>query len=841
MTTAPAISGESHKPRTFNGDLAHLPAALLPLTESKRWVIWKWEQRANGKWTKPPYNPRFHNQSAKSNDPSTWRTYEDAVLAFSQGLCDGIGLMLKDGEVAAIDLDHIRDFATGQVLKWAEELFAEAAQAGCYVEWTVSGTGARIIGVAHGSELHKKIAVHRKNGCAVEFYRNTARFITVSGAQISGDYPGLPVPTALPEFDALFDALYSRFCDDARRPLPGACEFFGGPVISIEEIEEDEPPKNIFDFNNAGPQEPVTDYGDLIEEGAPEGERSEEFQRTVWHLAAQGKSAEEIAEELEEHPAGIGAKYAGRLLAEVQRSYGKWQQYRQAGATGKAATGTSWPQIKVVAGELPRIVDEAERALLLLGREFYSRGGQIVRPVFKKVKASGDCEFESWQLVPVTRHYMLKAFSCAARFVKYDSRRNAFVQVNVPNDVADVYLAQVGEWKLPELAGIANAPFLRADGSIHEQEGYDPVSGLLCKWQGVHFPPVPPAPDEAAAQAALEKLEAPLAEFPFEAPADKSVILAAMLSAIDRRNMRTSPLYGLSAPSARTGKSLLGDIVATIATGNPAVIINQEVKQEEFEKDFKAKLIAGHSIFTIDNCDRILQGALLCKALTQPMIDIRSFGTLKEVVTIFNNATVFANGNGLVMAGDLAKRSLMCVLDAGIERPEEREFKDNDLLNTVSNQRGELVCAALTVLRAWHIARPSIGLSLSRFGGFEDWSERVRKVLVWLGRADPCDTRKAIREIDPDEVELSIVLAEWYDAFGMNAKKVSDVIARALNRPDFYIALMNVAPSNNGSSVSHQRLGRWLVEHKKRIAGGLRLVYVGRATGNYPLWQVVKA
>src|SRR6516162_4648234 len=101
------------------------------------------------------------------------------------------------------------------------------------------------------------------------------------------------------------------------------------------------------------------------------------------------------------------------------------------------------------------------------------------------------------------------------------------------------------------------------------------------------------------------------------------------------------------------------------------------------------------------------------------------------------------------MAGDLAKRSLKCVLDAGMERPEEREFKDDDL-NTVRNQRGELVCAALTVLLAWHIARPTARLSLSRFGGFGDWSERVRKALVWLGRADPCDTREAIREIDPD-------------------------------------------------------------------------------------------
>ena len=47
--------------------------------------------------------------------------------------------------------------------------FVEAANAGCYLEWTVSGTGARIIGITGGGELHKKINVNRKTGCAVEF------------------------------------------------------------------------------------------------------------------------------------------------------------------------------------------------------------------------------------------------------------------------------------------------------------------------------------------------------------------------------------------------------------------------------------------------------------------------------------------------------------------------------------------------------------------------------------------------------------------------------------------------------------------------------------------------
>jgi hypothetical protein len=48
-----------NKPQTFNGDLANLPPALLPLTEQKRWLVWRWELRKtkNGKqkWTKPPF------------------------------------------------------------------------------------------------------------------------------------------------------------------------------------------------------------------------------------------------------------------------------------------------------------------------------------------------------------------------------------------------------------------------------------------------------------------------------------------------------------------------------------------------------------------------------------------------------------------------------------------------------------------------------------------------------------------------------------------------------------------------------------------------------------------
>jgi hypothetical protein len=851
-TTAPVP-----KPSTF-GDPTKLPPALLPLTQQRRWVIWKWEQRGNGKWTKPPYQPCFYNELAATDNPTTWGTYAAAVLALTAGHCDGIGFMLKGSEIAAIDLDHIRDFATGQVLRWVEELFVEAANAGCYLEWTVSGTGARIIGITGGGELHKKINVNRKTGCAVEFYRDCARYITISGFQVSGDYPGLPVPTTLAQCDRLFDAILARFCDNTRRPTLEQCQFIPGLHVSIEEIPEDEneagaPASSFnFDLNNAGPQGGEAAYQDLIENGAPQGERSEEFQRVVWHLAAQGKSAQEIAEELAQHPTGIGAKYAGRLLPEVQRSYRKWQAHRQATAmgaapalsTGPAASaqvaaapvGALWPQIRVVASELPRVINEAEQALLLYGAEVYQRGGLMVRPVLTKFEASDKREAMGWHLIPVTRPWLVNTLTCAARFWRYNGRSKAWVPIDAPDKVADTYLARRGAWKLAVLTGIIHHPFLRADGSICEQPGYDAASGLLFKPEGERYPPVPLQPSKSDAVAALGKLAELIKEFPFVQDKDRSVALSAILTTLDRRSMPTAPLHALTSPAPGTGKSLLVDTCAVLATGRPMPVISQGHSEEELEKRLGAALLAGDTGISLDNCDREVGGAFLCQALTQRHVNIRILGLSRNAETP-SNATIFATGNNLVIAGDATRRALLCAMDAGLERPETRVFSSN-VIEVAQQRRGELVVAALTVLRAWHIAGERIGLS--PFGSFDRWSYRIREPLVWLGQIDPCETLIDVRKSDPQRDALIAVLMQWELHLGINHRyTVQDVIGRAINEPTLYTALISVAGSSSGQSVSNERLGRWLKRVQGKIANGLVLVQDGNTHG-YPQWKLNK-
>jgi primase-polymerase (primpol)-like protein len=70
------------KPRTFHGNLEQLPDALLPLTNFRLWVVWKWEYVENkAYWTKVPYQPRYFNEKAKSDDARTWGTYAEAISA----------------------------------------------------------------------------------------------------------------------------------------------------------------------------------------------------------------------------------------------------------------------------------------------------------------------------------------------------------------------------------------------------------------------------------------------------------------------------------------------------------------------------------------------------------------------------------------------------------------------------------------------------------------------------------------------------------------------------------------------------------------------------------------
>ena len=49
------MSDNTKKPVTHQGDLAKLPRALAPLIERPQWAVWRWTQKPDGSWQKPPF------------------------------------------------------------------------------------------------------------------------------------------------------------------------------------------------------------------------------------------------------------------------------------------------------------------------------------------------------------------------------------------------------------------------------------------------------------------------------------------------------------------------------------------------------------------------------------------------------------------------------------------------------------------------------------------------------------------------------------------------------------------------------------------------------------------
>lgn len=515
--------------------------------------------------------------------------------------------------------------------------------------------------------------------------------------------------------------------------------------------------------------------------------------------------------------------------------------------TGRTDMISNRPVIYVIDGELPRVVDEAEAALLDGGAPLYQRGGLIVRPAFEEMTGASGQALKAPQLIAANERNVAEHMMLTANFEKFDGRSEGFMPCDCPEKVAQTYLARRGAWRLRRLAGIIDAPTLRADGSILDVPGYDEATGLLFEPHGVEFPPIPDRPTQADAADALKELADIIGTFPFVGSADRSVALSAILTALIRRSLPTAPLHGFSAPTAGSGKSFLVDIAALIATGRRVPVIAQGKTDEEAEKRLGAALMAGDAVISIDNCERPLGGDFLCQALTQPMVKTRVLG--KSInVEVPSNAAMFATGNNLTFMGDMTRRALLCSLDPQVERPELRTFQSNPL-DMVEADRGRYVVAGLTVLRAFHVAgRPQ---QVAPLGSFTEWSRWVRDAFLWLDEKDPAETMEKVRSADPKLEALATVMDQWATVIGsarVSAREVIEIATsdatestppyrRTFVYADFREALLVVA--GDGGAINSRRLGKWLAAHAGRIVGGRKLV-AEHGHNNTARWRLIQ-
>lgn len=445
---------------------------------------------------------------------------------------------------------------------------------------------------------------------------------------------------------------------------------------------------------------------------------------------------------------------------------------------------------------MPEAMDQAEAALVRVKAPIYQNKGRLVQLIRLDAAVSDDGvrrKRGALQVQELNHHRLLEIFIKHVKFATWDARKNKFVRNAPPLEFAKHYSAR-GQWKLRVLNGIVEAPTLRPDGTVIAKPGYDDATGIYFAPGGVKFPPVPDKPTRKQAREALSLLKDVLNDFPFVpddedeplgAPsASRSVALSAILTAICRKALRTAPAHAFSATTMGTGKSLLCDTVAMIATGREATATSHGKTEEELNKRLFSMLLKGDPVVVIDNIEDPVRSDEFCTVLTAETWQSRILGLSKTGV-VPTNVLFLLNGNGLSFEGDIRTRVIMCGQDARMEDPGERTF-DRDLRKYVPAERARLAVAALTVLRAFVVAGRSGLDEFPPFGRFEDWSDLVRGALIWLGEPDPCATREAIDAIDPERDKLSALLRAWEAAIGPEKwLTASEIIAATQWTEDF--------------------------------------------------------
>lgn len=513
--------------------------------------------------------------------------------------------------------------------------------------------------------------------------------------------------------------------------------------------------------------------------------------------------------------------------------------------------------IRLINGRLPETLDALANAISINNTQnIFTHAGRMVRLYEVNTKPSGISRAEGALVIhPVDTSHFTELAGLVAKFVKFDMRitdsetgkKGAWVNCDCPRRIAEAYLSRGHFPEVPILNGFIEAPTIDEQGRLIDKPGFDAKSGLYLAFDRDRlngYSLISDGLNKRIATNALRTLSEVVEGFPYVSDADKSGIIAAILTSLVRRILPSAPMFAVTAPMPGTGKTLIAETAAIIATGRRASVLSLGHDDAEAEKRLGGVLLAGDPVILLDNIERPLSGDLLCQVTTQPSVRLRPLG-VSSVVSVPTHSLLLATGNNLSITGDLKRRVVLIRMDAKTERPEQRPIPRDHIAYVLSN-RGKIIKAALTVILAYIESLAPTDDKHVPFGSFELWDKLVRRPLLWLGYPDPLGGAEALRDTDPDIETMRALFHAWLDIQALKGPcTVADIIkvgndylmGGEPSYPEMRDALQLVC----SEKINSRRLGYWLRSHKDRIIDGIQLQRVGEDSHTkVATWRIVK-
>lgn len=338
-----------------------------------------------------------------------------------------------------------------------------------------------------------------------------------------------------------------------------------------------------------------------------------------------------------------------------------------------------------------------------------------------------------------------------------------------PLDVCQLILATPSEeLRFPVLDGLAGTPFFTKGGKLHSTPGYDPVSRIYYSpLPGFSMPPVSVEPTtEEVKRAKGLLLDDVLCDFPFDGDAEKANAVAMILLPFVRNMIEgPTPLHWLDKPTPGTGASMLVNCVSLLSVGSKAEAHAEVSSDDEWRKKLTSALLAGSPLLFVDNINKRLDSGVLAGAVTAPRWNDRLLGSNTQV-DVPVRCTFIIAGNNITMSSELLRRCVRIRLDAKMENPEKRTvFKHANLEKWITDHRGELVWACLTLVQNW-VAKGMPAFSGAPLGSFSEWSSTLGGILEAAGVESFLANRHEVREKgDTDKMPVRLFLSAWFDTY----------------------------------------------------------------------------
>jgi hypothetical protein len=361
-------------------------------------------------------------------------------------------------------------------------------------------------------------------------------------------------------------------------------------------------------------------------------------------------------------------------------------------------------------------------------------------------------------LVPYKKAAMLLRIDQSATFMS-NIKKKGWEPVEVPEKLVRLILDNPNS-HLPETIGLVMHPLVLPNGVLLITEGLHNDSGIYMHFGGVTFE----APGEMTPTDGVKILrEEMFGEFEFATETDAAAALALVLTAIQRKALDMAPGFIINASTQGSGKTTLARMIHLLVTGHDLPVASLSENIAEQNKELTAMLMASVPIVCFDNVSDAcnITSPVLAKALTSQTHTGRILGFSKMAV-LPTTATFIITGNNIMTDMDLSRRLLEVRLTSQEARPEQRRFKNPDVVSYVLSNRSRWMQAALSILLVNHEAEISVKPS-----GFPQWDRIVRGSLLNAGVVDPVTKFDELHAQSPDHQQMVSWMLGLVHGFGV--------------------------------------------------------------------------